>query len=61
LLTEVVDRYNKADPNVEAKCFLEVTKPTDALMQHAAEAQLVVVGTRGRNALSSAILGIDGG
>jgi hypothetical protein len=47
LLTEVVDRYNKAYPNVEAKCFLELTKPIDALMQHATEAQLVVVDTRG--------------
>jgi hypothetical protein len=60
LLIEVVDRYNEAYPNGEAKCFLELTKPTDALMQHATEAQLVVVGTRGRNALSSAILGSTG-
>ena len=60
MLTEVVDRYNKAYLNVEAKCFLELTKPTDALMQHATEAQPVVVGTRGRHALSSAILGSTG-
>ena len=60
MLTEVVDRYNKVYPNVEAKCFLELTKPSRALMQNAADAQLVVVGTRGRNALSSAILGSTG-
>jgi len=60
LLTEVVDCYNEAYPNGDAKCFLELTKPTDALMQHATEAQLVVVGTRGRNALSKAILGSTG-
>jgi hypothetical protein len=29
LLTQVVDRYNKAYPNGEAKCFLELTsQPT---------------------------------
>ena len=47
-LTEVVDRCNQRHPDVYASCFVEPTRPTAALLQHAASAQLVVVGNRGR-------------
>ena len=56
-LTEVVDRCNQRHPDVYASCFVEPTRPTAALLQHAASAKLVVVGNRGRNVLNSAVLG----
>ncbi len=56
-LTDLVDEYNKAHPGVEAKCFVEMDSPGGALMRHAEAAQLVIVGTRGRNALTSTLLG----
>ena len=56
-LTDQVDRCNQRHPEVDALCFVEPTRPTVALLQHAANAQLVVVGTRGRTALTSALLG----
>lgn len=58
-LTDIVDRYNRRHPEVSATCFLEPTKPEAALL-HQIEvdhAQLVVVGSRGRSALASAVLG----
>lgn len=56
-LTEIVDQWGKRYPNVEATCFVEQTKPGQALIKHLADAQLVVVGTRGRGAVASSILG----
>lgn len=58
-LTTVVDRVNSAHPGVDATCFVETTKPAQALLHQAAldGAQLVVVGSRGRDALTSAVLG----
>lgn len=56
-LTETVDKAAGKYPNVDAKCFIEIASPGKALMQHAADAQLVVVGTRGRNALAGMLLG----
>jgi nucleotide-binding universal stress UspA family protein len=56
-LTDVVDRCNQSHPDVYASCFLEPTRPAVALLQHAADAQLIVVGNRGRGALSSMLLG----
>ncbi|WP_396899490.1 universal stress protein [Mycolicibacterium sp.] len=56
-LTEAVDRANTKHPSVEAKCFVEPVSPGKALLRHAEDAQLVVVGTRGRNALAGTLLG----
>ncbi len=58
-LTDVVDRFNRNHPEVDAKCFVETTGAAAALLNQigADGAQLVVVGTRGRNALASAVLG----
>lgn len=56
-LTEAVDEWRGSYPNVDAHCFVEQSKPGRALMDHAADAQLVVVGTRGRNAVASTLLG----
>ncbi len=58
-LTDIVDRYSKRHPDVDSTCFLEPTKPVAALLHQVDvdDAQLVVVGSRGRNALASAVLG----
>lgn len=58
-LTYMVDRENQHHPEVLASCFVETTKPTAALLHQidVDSAQLVVVGSRGRNALASAVLG----
>lgn len=58
-LTEVVDRCSQRHPTVDAQCFVETTGPAAALLDQVdlAGAQLVAVGTRGRNALASAVLG----
>jgi len=58
-LTDVVDRVNQTYPDVDASCFVETTKPAAALLHQIAldGAQLVVVGSRGRNVLTSAVLG----
>jgi len=58
-LTEVVNRCNQRHPQVYASCFVEPTRPTATLLNQIDfdGAQLVVVGSRGRNALSSAVLG----
>lgn len=56
-LAAAVDVENRKHPSVEAKCFVEPGSPGKALLQHAADAQLVVVGTRGRNAVVGTLLG----
>jgi nucleotide-binding universal stress UspA family protein len=56
-LTDAVDRANQRHPDVSASCFVQPEHPTSALLAHAAGAQLIVVGSRGRNALTSALLG----
>ncbi|WP_253867718.1 universal stress protein [Mycobacterium sp. GA-1285] len=58
-LTNDVDGYNQRYPQVSAPCFVEHAKPAVALMDRcqADSAQLVVVGSHGKTALTSAILG----
>lgn len=58
-LTDDVDQYNQRYPRVSASCYVEQTKPAVALMERgkADGAQLIVVGSHGKNALASAILG----
>ncbi len=56
-LTETVDVHNKRHPDVDAKCFIEPDSPGKALLKHVTDAGLVVVGSRGRNALAGVLLG----
>lgn len=58
-LTDVVDRYSRRHPKVDATCFVETAGPAAALLNQISldGAQMVVVGSRGRNALTSAVLG----
>ncbi|MEV0672396.1 universal stress protein [Mycobacterium sp. NPDC050441] len=56
-LTETVDVHNKRHPAVTAKCFVEPASPGKALLKHVEDSGLVVVGSRGRNALAGVFLG----
>lgn len=56
-LTELVDGWRQRYPDVDAECVVETMSPARALLSHAAGAQLVVVGSRGRNALAGLVLG----
>ncbi|WP_166906471.1 universal stress protein [Mycobacterium sp. DL440] len=56
-LTETVDVHYKRHPAVVAKCFIEPDSPAKALLKHVADSGLVVVGSRGRNALAGVLLG----
>ncbi|MFV9635225.1 universal stress protein [Mycobacterium neumannii] len=58
-LTNDVDGINQRYTQVSAPCFVEHTKPAAALMDRcrADGAQLLVVGSHGKPALASAILG----
>ena len=57
LLTHAVDEWITRYPDVDAQLFVAPVKPGQALMQQLADAQLVVVGNRRRNALTAAVLG----
>jgi nucleotide-binding universal stress UspA family protein len=56
-LTDIVDEHHRDHSDVEMKCFLEEAGPAGALLKHLRNAQLVVVGNRGRPALTAAVLG----
>lgn len=56
-LTELVDGWRQRYPDVDVECVVETMSPARALLSHAADAQLVVVGSRGRNALAGLVLG----
>jgi nucleotide-binding universal stress UspA family protein len=56
-LTDFVDVSRQRHPDVDAECVVEMMSPARALLRHAADAQLVVVGSRGRNALAGLVLG----
>ena len=56
-LTETVDTHEKRHPAVTAKCYVEPDSPGKALLKHVDGSGLVVVGSRGRNALAGVLLG----
>ncbi|BBY18232.1 universal stress protein [Mycolicibacterium litorale] len=56
-LTGLVDEWRQRYPEVKVECAVETMSPGRALLSHAADAQLVVVGSRGRNALAGLVLG----
>jgi nucleotide-binding universal stress UspA family protein len=47
-------------PDVDVKCVVDADKASRALLRHAKDAQLVVVGSRGRGLMASAVLGSTG-
>ncbi|MFV1362407.1 universal stress protein [Mycolicibacterium elephantis] len=52
-----VEPWSERYPAVEVRYFIETAGAGEALLQHAADAQLVVVGSRGRGLLAGALLG----
>ncbi|HYO02950.1 MAG TPA: universal stress protein [Mycobacterium sp.] len=56
-VSDAVAACQRRYPDVEVATFVEPNSPSRALLTHATDAQLVVVGNRGRNALASALLG----
>lgn len=56
-LVDEVDSHNQRHPSVSVECYVAPENPGQALLNRAAGAQLVVVGTRGRNPLASTVLG----
>lgn len=59
-LTEAVSRWEARYPDVDVSIFVEPHKPSRALLHHLSDAQLVVVGNRNTNQLSSIVLGSTG-
>lgn len=51
--SRLAERY----PSVPVDCVVEEGAPAQAVINHGKDAQLVIVGTRGRNALASTLLG----
>jgi len=56
-LTELVNEYRRDHEGVEVQYFLEMSPSGRALLKHLNDAQLVVVGNRGRAALTAAVMG----
>lgn len=56
-LAEHLAGWNEKFPDVEAQRYVSHDKPARALLQHAGQAQLVVVGARGRGGFAGLLLG----
>lgn len=56
-LISQVEQWRQRYPEVDVECVVETMAPGRALLTHAEDAQLVVVGSRGRNALAGLVLG----
>ncbi len=56
-LTTAVEPWAQRYPDVEVSLFVEPAKPSQALLKHLDDAQLVVVGTRGHGVLTSTLIG----
>ncbi|MBB5070004.1 nucleotide-binding universal stress UspA family protein [Saccharopolyspora gloriosae] len=57
LLTEVLAGWSEERPDVVVQRFAPLNKPARALLTHAEQAQLVVVGARGRGGFTGLVLG----
>ncbi|GAA3357774.1 universal stress protein [Saccharopolyspora gregorii] len=57
LLTEALAGWSEEHPDVVVQRFAPLDKPVRALLSHAAQAQLVVVGARGRGGFTGLVLG----
>ncbi|GAS93581.1 universal stress protein UspA-like protein [Mycolicibacterium canariasense] len=56
-LGRAVEPHRRLHPDVEVSLLVDPSKPRRALLQRLDDAQLVVVGTRGRNTLTATVLG----
>ena len=56
-LCDALSPWIKLYPNVDVTCIVDRHKPSRALLNRAGDAQLVVVGSRGRGFLASVMLG----
>lgn len=56
-LMGTVEPWSDKYPSVEVRYFIEAAGAGQALLRHAADAQLVVVGNRGRGLLAGTLLG----
>lgn len=56
-LVEDVAPFRSRHPHVEVTCLSEPAKPSRALLDHAADALMIVVGSRRRNVLLRMVLG----
>ena len=52
--------WTKLYPDVDLTCVVDKHRPNRALLSHAGDAQLVVVGSRGHGRLASVVLGSTG-
>ena len=59
-LADVVAPWIKIHPDVDVTCVVDPDRPSRALLRHLSNAQLVVVGSRGRGLLAGAVLGSTG-
>lgn len=59
-LDQVVAPVKERYPGVDVTCTVHREKPSSAILQHTADAQLVVVGSRGRGVFTGALLGSTG-
>lgn len=57
VLTRRLGQWSGCHPGVVAHCEVTTGRPAWALMQHAREAQLIVVGSRGRSEFVGSVLG----
>lgn len=56
-LTDAIDPHRPLHPEVDVSLFVDAGKPRRALLNRLGGAQLVVVGSRGRNLVASTVLG----
>ena len=59
-LTETIAPWKRLYPGVDVTCTVHRDKPSSAILRHTADAQLVIVGSRGRGAFTGALLGSTG-
>jgi nucleotide-binding universal stress UspA family protein len=59
-LSEVISPWVKRYPDVEVSSIVEADKPSRVLLRCSQDAQLIVIGSRGRGLLAGALLGSTG-
>lgn len=56
-LTRAVEPYRRSHPGVKVDLLVDAIRPRRALLQQLSDAQMVVVGSRGRGPLAATVLG----